>query len=272
VALRSAIRRLVAVAATAAVALAAAPQGASAEAAVREIAAALRSDPVYVADSQSRLLSIAEQGRIRLRIVRKDIGRIQIAVVSPESAQRAGGIGGLANAIDQAMPGRRGALVATTGSAFHVVTSHGVVEPTAAALRSAVESHRGDGLAAQLLAGVDGIAEVDPGNEADVNAVVPGVPSADQGSPSSDVADDIGESFRIGVLIVAAAIALPFLLGWCSFSPSGVGALPPRTERRSTAAMPEASFWPSARRSGHSTSTSRCRTRARAAATRTSRP
>jgi len=143
VALRSATRRLVAVAAAAAMGLAAVPEPAFADATVREIAAALRTDPVYVADSQRRLLTVPQRGRVRLRIVRKDIGRIQIAVVSPESAQRAGGIGGLANAIDQAMPGRRGALVATTGTAFHVVTSHGVVEPTAAALRSAVESHRG---------------------------------------------------------------------------------------------------------------------------------
>jgi hypothetical protein len=60
---------------------------------------------------------------------------------------------------------------------------------------------------------VDGIAEVDPGGNADVNAAVPAIPSADQGSPSNDVGDDIGDSFRIGVLIVAAAIALPFLLG-----------------------------------------------------------
>jgi hypothetical protein len=213
VALGSATRRPLAVVATAVAAFAAAAGPASADAPVREIATALRSDPVYVADSQRRLLTVPERGRLRLRIVRKDIGRIQIAVVSPQSAERAGGIAGLANAIDQAMPGRRGALVATTGSAFHVVTSHGVVEPTAAALRSAVESHRDDGLAAQLLAGVDGIAEVDPGGGADVNAGVPAVPSADQGSPSSDVGDDNGDRFRIGVLIVAAAIALPFLLG-----------------------------------------------------------
>lgn len=213
VALGSATRRPLAVAAAAFVAFATVAEPASADAPVREIATALRSDPVYVADSQRRLLTVPERGRIRLRIVRKDIGRIQIAVVSPQSAERAGGIAGLANAIDQAMPGRRGALVATTGAAFHVVTSHGVVDPTAAALRSAVESHREDGLAAQLLAGVDGIAEVDPGGGADVNAGVPAVPSADQGSPANDVGDDIGDSFRIGVLIVAAAIALPFLLG-----------------------------------------------------------
>ena len=111
------------------------PHAAAAGSSAREVAAGLRSDPVYVADSERDQLSVPEQGRLRLRIVREDIGRIQIAVVSPRSAERAGGVGGLANAVDQAM------LVMTTGSAFHVVTSHRVVEPTAAALRSAVESN-----------------------------------------------------------------------------------------------------------------------------------
>src|SRR5262245_39199595 len=86
VALGSATRRRLAVAAAAVAAFATAAEPASADAPVREIATALRSDPVYVADSQRRLLTVSERGRIRLRIVRKDIGRIQIAVVSPESA------------------------------------------------------------------------------------------------------------------------------------------------------------------------------------------
>jgi hypothetical protein len=139
-----------------------------------------------------------------------DIGRIQIAVVAPESAERAGGVGALANAVDQAMPGRRGSLLVTTGTAFHVVTSHAVVEPTAAAVRAAVESHRSEGLDAQLLAAVDGIAEVDPGADSDLNVPPPSAPA----TPRPDqVGDDIGEGFRIGLLIVAAAIALPFLIG-----------------------------------------------------------
>jgi hypothetical protein len=112
------------------------------------------------------------------------------------------------------MPGRRGALVATTGPAFHVVTSHPVVRPTAAALRSAVASHRDDGLGAQLLAAVDGIAEVDPGAEADVNAPSIDLPAIRiPATQPDDVADDVGDSFRLGVIIVAAAIAVPFLLG-----------------------------------------------------------
>ena len=104
------------------------------------MAASLRSDPVFVDESQSGLLTVPQRGELRLRIVHADIGRIQIAVVAEDSANRAGGVGALANAIDQAMPGRRGALLVTNGSNFHVVTSHAVVEPTAAAVRAAVET------------------------------------------------------------------------------------------------------------------------------------
>jgi hypothetical protein len=205
------IRRLAAAVAVCIV-LGSLPDVAAAGSTAREVADALRDDPVYVADSQSRLLTVGQRGRVRLRIVRRDIGRIQIAVVSPRSAQRAGGLSEFANAVDQTLPGRRGALILTTGSAFHVVTSHGVVGPTTAALRAAVESNRRRGLDAQLLAAVDGIAEVDPGAGADVNAPSPGVPAPGTPGPENSV-DEIGDSFRLGVLIVAAAIALPFLLG-----------------------------------------------------------
>ena len=207
------VRRAIAAGAICAV-LGPVPHAAAAGSSAREVADGLRSDPVYVADSERKQLSVAEQGRLRLRIVRRDIGRIQIGVVSPASAERAGGVGALANAVDQAMPGRRGSLVLTTGTAFHVVTSHRVVEPTAAALRSAVQSNSDEGLAAQLLAAVDGIAEVDPGAGADVNAPPAGMPTITVPvSPAGDVAGDVGDSFRIGVLIVAGAIAVPFLLG-----------------------------------------------------------
>ena len=191
-----------------------APAAEAAGSSAHEVAAGLRNDPVYVADSEQDQLTVPERGRLRLRILRKDIGRIQIAVVSSRSAERAGGLGALANAVDQAMPGRRGALVATTGAAFHVVTSHPVVRPTAAALRSAVEANRDENLAAQLMAAVDGIAEVDPGADADVNAPSIDLPAIRiPATQPDDVADDVGDSFRLGVIIVAAAIAVPFLLG-----------------------------------------------------------
>jgi hypothetical protein len=192
-----------------------APAAATADSTAREVAASLRSDPVFVDESQSGLLTVPQRGQVRLRIVDQDIGRIQIAVVSEESAKRAGGVGALANAIDGAMPGRRGSLLVTNGPNFHVVTSHRVVDPTAAAVREAVESHREEGLAAELLAAVDGIAEVDPGADADVNAPAIKIPSFDGGSEPDDV---VGDSVKIGVYVVAAAIALPFLIGALVFA------------------------------------------------------
>jgi len=197
-----------------ALALALVPDLASGAPTARGVAAALETDPVYVAPSESGRLSVAARGRVRIRIVQRDIGRIQIAVVPAGSAERAGGLGELANAVDQAMPGRRGSLILTTGTAFHVVTSHGAVNPTTAALRTAISSNRNKDLEAQLLAAVDGIAEVDPGTGADVNAPAPGPPATPPaGTEADDFIDDLGDSFRLGVLIVAAAVALPFLLG-----------------------------------------------------------
>ena len=210
--LRGGINRTLAAAALAGLVLAA-PAEALAGSTAREVAQALRSDPVYVASKVRGLLSVPERGQLRLRIVRRDIGRIQIAVVPSGSAERAGGLNEFANAVDQAMPGRRGALLVTTGSAFHVITSHPVVNPTLAAVRTAVESNRSKGLDRQLLAAVDGIAEVDPGASADPAASSPG-PGPSAAAPNGDdVLDDVGDSFRLGVLIVAAAIALPFVLG-----------------------------------------------------------
>jgi hypothetical protein len=179
-----------------------------------EVAAGLRSDPVYIASGQAGLLSVAQRGRLRLRIVDRDIGRIQIAVVPGASARRAGGLNEYANAVDQAMPGRRGALLVTTGTAFHVVTSHSVIEPTLAAVRTAVASNREKGLDAQLLAAIDGIAEVDPGASGD--PAPPSAPPSVVGDPAAsgdDFLDDVGDSVRLGVLIAAAAVALPFVLG-----------------------------------------------------------
>jgi len=188
-----------------------APAGASAATTARDVATSLRSDPVFVDDSQSGLLTVPQRGQLRLRIVDVDIGRIQIAVVSPRSAQRAGGVGELANAIDGAMgPSRRGSLLVTDGTGFHVVTSHRVVDPTAAAVRTAVESHREDGLFGQLMAAVDGIAEIDPGVEADINGPVIDIPKPPAGRSEPDV---VGDSVKIGVYVIAGAIALPFLIG-----------------------------------------------------------
>jgi hypothetical protein len=189
------------------------PAEALAGSTAREVAGELRDDPVYVAPGQAGLLTVAQRGRLRLRIVDRDIGRIQIAVVPGASARRAGGLNEYANAVDQAMPGRRGALLVTTGTAFHVVTSHAVIQPTLAAVRTAVESNRAKGLDAQLLAAIDGIAEVDPGASADPQAPAAPPAAADPPASGDEFLDDVGDSVRLGVLIAAAAVALPFVLG-----------------------------------------------------------
>jgi hypothetical protein len=187
--------------------LLAGPGVASAADTSREIAAHLRNDPVYVASSQRDELTPAERGRLRIRIARRDVGRIQMVVVAPAAADRAGGIDALANAVDQAMPGRPGSLVVTAGDSSHVITSHSVVQPTLAAVRRAFATHEGDRLVASLLAAVDGIAAVDPGAEGDLNQ-----PSPNPLSGVDDTVDDVGDTAKLALLIVAGAVALPFLL------------------------------------------------------------
>jgi hypothetical protein len=173
-----------------------------------EIASALRRDPVYVARGADPDLSVAERGRLRLRIVRRDIGRIKIAVVSERQVKDAGSISDLANAIDQKLE-PHGAIIAAQGTtSFHAVLSYSPVEPTIEAIRRAVSSKREKGLEAQLLATVDEVAKVDPGPRADPQ---PGGGGAVPAPPASDAHEVFG-AFKLAVLIVAVAVALPFVL------------------------------------------------------------
>jgi hypothetical protein len=203
-----------------------APPGASGRERGDAVARALESDPVYVHPAVVGRLPPADQGRVRIRIVEEAIGRIKIAVVPDALALQEGGAAGLANNIDRALQ-PRGALIVVAGPAFHVITSHPRAQPTLAALRSAVTRHREDGLAAQLLAAVGGIARVDPGAGEDLRGPVsdPGAGDSDAGgsggggsaAPVDDAFDGITDAFRLGVLIVAGAVALPFLLGTIYF-------------------------------------------------------
>jgi hypothetical protein len=102
------------------------------------VATALDRDPVYVAPSMRAALRSAAASRLQREIAKLDKGRIQIAVVPPASAERVGGIASFANAVDQAMPNRRGTLIGTTGRDFQIVTSHTGVDTTLAAVRRAV--------------------------------------------------------------------------------------------------------------------------------------
>jgi hypothetical protein len=192
--------------------LALAPVAHAQDVKVGDVAKALEEDPVYVAPSQRRAVSASAERRLRRRIARLAPGRLQIAVVPQASADRVGGIRSFANAVDQRLPGRKGSLLATTGRNFQIVTSHTGVNPTLAAVRTAVNDHRDD-LTGQLLASVDGIAEVDPGPGADVNGPPPSgdsspVPSTPTPTSTSTSGSDIAE---IVGLVVLGLILLPLL-------------------------------------------------------------
>jgi len=178
---------------------------------VPEVAAALDRDPVYVAPSEGDAVRPSAARRLRRRIARLDRGRIQVAVVPRASADRVGGIRSFANAVDQVLPSRRGSLITTTGGQFQIVTSHTGVEPTLAAVRRAVDAHREDGLAQQLLASVEGVAEVDPGPGADVN----GPPAGSGGTrvPSAGTSDGGGsDAAEIVGIVVGALVLVPLLV------------------------------------------------------------
>ncbi|MFL5865672.1 MAG: hypothetical protein ACJ766_01070 [Thermoleophilaceae bacterium] len=195
-------------------ALAALPATAAGKApTVHQVAAALDKDPVYVAPTQSGKLSPSAARSLRRLIARLDKGRIQIAVVPPASADRVGGIGPFGNAIDQAMgPDRRGALIATTAKDFQVVTSYRDVDPTLGALRHAVDTRKT--LPSELRAGVQGIADVDPGPSQDINGPPQGGTATTPSStpkPTSSPSSSGSNAGTIVAIVFGALVLLPLL-------------------------------------------------------------
>jgi hypothetical protein len=172
---------------------------------------ALRSDPVYVHPDAAGRLTVPERGRVRLQIVESAIGRVKVAVVPPPVAARAGGVQAFANEIDRDL-GVRGTLIAVAGPSYWAVTSYPDSDAAAAALRSAVNARGGDRLVDELVPAIRRIGRIDPGPAADPQRQA-GDPPAGQVPEADDFLDDVGDAFRLGVLIVAAAIALPFILG-----------------------------------------------------------
>jgi len=206
--------RRILVAATAALLAAPALAGADSEHAA-DVAAALERGPVYVAPARAEKLPIDAVGRIQLRILRKDIGRIKIAVVPAGWADSSGGAREFANAVDAEL-GARGALLIFADSAVHVVTSHDHADAAAAGVRRAVG--RGGSLEDQLRRSVDALAEADPGPSGDVGpAEEQGTPSRPPGVPSfpdpNKIVDTVNDGLRLTFLIVALAILAPTLLG-----------------------------------------------------------
>ena len=190
-------------------ALLALPAGAAAQPGV--VADRLKDDPVYVHPRADPKLSPAEAVRIRIRIAQKDTGRIRIAVVPASMVERAGGLAAFANAVDARLR-RKGNLIFAAGTAgYHIITSYPQADSARAALQAPVTEHSGDGLPAQLLAGVDRVAEADPGPAQDL-----GNPTAPRGvhidSTADETADKVLGFVTVVFLLVAFAIVAPFVI------------------------------------------------------------
>ena len=180
-----------------------------------QAARAIESDPVYVHPRAADRVTEAERGRLRLAILREAIGRIKIAVLPASAAARVGGIAALAQQIDRRSV-VRGTTIVVAGPAIHATTSYPQSDRAVGAIRQAVARHENDRLATQLLDAIPRLGRVDPGPDADVNRDrtpdAPGSPGSVDVPDADDFLDDIGDAFRIGLLIVAGAIALPFIL------------------------------------------------------------
>jgi hypothetical protein len=191
--------------------LGAAPAAAGDDA--ERVARAVDRGVVYVHPRAQPRISARDQGRIRLRIVDRAFGRIKIAIVPERMAAEAGGLPAFGHRVDSHLE-LRGALLVRSGGAHYIVTSHPKSNETVAVVTRAI--NRSNRPTAQLLAAVDAIAEVDPGRSADLaerrqpgGVRIPGPPTAGFDDPT----DDIVGGFKLALLIVAAAIALPFVVG-----------------------------------------------------------
>jgi hypothetical protein len=228
------MRALAAVALALVAALALAPAAsAHRERLAGDVAEALERDPLFVHPIAGDRLTTAQRGRIRLRIARRAIGRVKIAVLPGTVAVDATELADVANEIDAKLD-VRGALVVVTDRFVHVITSYRDAERGRSAVARAFNRRPDDRLARELVASVDNLARADPGPEDDVQQQ--GVPgrsggrdrgegstpgSTPGGGPldtdiddtANDFLDDIGEAFRLAALIVALAIALPFVIG-----------------------------------------------------------
>jgi hypothetical protein len=207
---RARVRSTRAIAATAASALLAglAPPAAAAASYPETVAKRVEREVVYVERGVEPPVSDAGAGRIRLRILDKDLGRIKIAVVTAGHAEENGGATGLAHAITHNLD-LRGTLLVVAGREAYALTSHPESAATVEVLDRAFRKH--NDRTRQLLAAVDGIAAVDPGPKGDPQNPVPGSPIPNFPDVDDDV-NGIFDAFRIGALITAIATALPFVV------------------------------------------------------------
>jgi hypothetical protein len=166
-----------------------------------ELAGVLKENPVY-ADPRARpTLTAAQAERVRLRIAERAPGRMVIAVVSRGVAGPAGGVRGLAHAIDRDFDVNGALLVidSDSGSAW-VVVSYSNTERAVRAVRAAFSGK--DSFTAHTLEAVDRLAVADPGPGAEGGGAPPT-------TTAPDVATDVDDAVKTVVIVVGALIALP---------------------------------------------------------------
>jgi hypothetical protein len=169
-----------------------------------ELAGVLKDNPVY-ADPEARpTLTAAQAERVRLRIAERAPGRIAIAVVSDGVAGRAGGVRGLARAIDRDFDVNGALLVIDSDSdSAWVVVSYPDTEPAVRAVRAAF-SGKGS-FPAHTLEAVDRLAAADPGPGGEGGAAPPV-------TTTPDVATDVENAVKTIFIVVGVLIALPFVI------------------------------------------------------------
>lgn len=176
-----------------------------------DVAAALQSDPVYVAPARSGRLDSLAAGRIRLLILRKDLGRIHIAVVPRAWAAEAGGVAAFARGIDSELRAKGALLVVADGNA-HVITSHDHATAAATGVQRAFD--RGGSLEAKLRHSVEALTDVDPGPSGDLGGAGAGAPttSLPEGFPDANkIVKDVNDTIKFTVVLIVLGTLAPFV-------------------------------------------------------------
>lgn len=196
---------------------------ASAQRSPEALGKAAARDVVVVTSGARDRLSVAEAGRLRLRILDRAIGRIKIVVVPSGTARAAGGVEDLAKEVAEAS-GARGATIVVAGGSEAVSTTYDD-EAARIAVRTALN---GTGsLVGRLRLAIDRVASVDPGAQGDAQAAAgaetppPGVPdvAGDGDGPIDETLDDvgdtvdgIGDAVRIVIFAIGAVVVLIVLV------------------------------------------------------------
>ena len=184
------------------------PVGAAHAATPSGVAGALERDPVYAERGAKPGLDAAEQGRLRIQIARQDIGRVKVAVVTQDSAARAGGLAEFAKAVDRDLRAK-GNLIVVGGPGIHLITSYAPPEPATDALRKGVQENNDSSLADRLSAGIEGIAKVDPGASGDLGAGRTQSVPPSQLPDLNEATDSVVDTVKLVLLIVAGRDRAP---------------------------------------------------------------